>query len=413
MANTTDFIVKNGLQISSNLVVGSYALNSNITQIANGAIISGNVGIGTSTVAPGNTVAISGVAFHAGNIRIGNASTIGGILFSDGTFQNTAPSGTVNSGTAGQLTYYAGTGTAVSGNANATISAGGLTLGVAGTAAGSLSLAGATSGRVQIQTAAAAGSWAMTLPTGVGTAGYFLQTDGTSGVTTWAAAAPLASPGFTGTPTAPTATAGTSTTQLATTAFVQGLISAPWKSGNWYMPPVPTANGAPSPPNMCLFPVYVPNAVTINTLACLAGAAGTNISVNMAIYSCAQVGGAGTLVTNSLVSGTAWSPTAAYQSLQLSVNGGSGVVLLPGFYYLASQSINGASLVAATAPTSGGPHMNSALFGSTSFQTSNSDYTDLVFANTFTAGSFPSSITPSMLYNGSPSTAPLVFAKVA
>jgi hypothetical protein len=32
--------------------------------------------------------------------------------------------------------------------------------------------------------------------------------------------APLASPAFTGTPTAPTATAGTSTTQLATTAFV-------------------------------------------------------------------------------------------------------------------------------------------------------------------------------------------------
>ena len=34
--------------------------------------------------------------------------------------------------------------------------------------------------------------------------------------------ADLASPAFTGTPTAPTATAGTSTTQIATTAFVQG-----------------------------------------------------------------------------------------------------------------------------------------------------------------------------------------------
>lgn len=38
--------------------------------------------------------------------------------------------------------------------------------------------------------------------------------------TTFAAAAPLASPALTGTPTAPTAGAGTSTTQLATTAFV-------------------------------------------------------------------------------------------------------------------------------------------------------------------------------------------------
>ena len=40
-----------------------------------------------------------------------------------------------------------------------------------------------------------------------------------------AAYAPLASPALTGVPTAPTATAGTSTTQLATTAFVQGAVA--------------------------------------------------------------------------------------------------------------------------------------------------------------------------------------------
>lgn len=39
---------------------------------------------------------------------------------------------------------------------------------------------------------------------------------------TFASYAPLASPALTGTPTSPTATAGTSTTQLATTAFVMG-----------------------------------------------------------------------------------------------------------------------------------------------------------------------------------------------
>jgi hypothetical protein len=38
--------------------------------------------------------------------------------------------------------------------------------------------------------------------------------------------APLASPGLTGTPTAPTATAGTNTTQIATTAFVQSAVSS-------------------------------------------------------------------------------------------------------------------------------------------------------------------------------------------
>lgn len=38
--------------------------------------------------------------------------------------------------------------------------------------------------------------------------------------------APLASPALTGTPTAPTAASGTNTTQVATTAFVQGEISS-------------------------------------------------------------------------------------------------------------------------------------------------------------------------------------------
>jgi hypothetical protein len=38
--------------------------------------------------------------------------------------------------------------------------------------------------------------------------------------------APLASPTFTGTPSAPTATAGTNTTQIATTAFVQAAVPA-------------------------------------------------------------------------------------------------------------------------------------------------------------------------------------------
>jgi hypothetical protein len=44
---------------------------------------------------------------------------------------------------------------------------------------------------------------------------------------TWANVAPLASPTFTGTPAAPTATAGTNTTQLATTAFVTSAVGTP------------------------------------------------------------------------------------------------------------------------------------------------------------------------------------------
>ena len=55
---------------------------------------------------------------------------------------------------------------------------------------GTLRLAGNTSGYVQIQPAAAAGSWNMTLPSSGGTNNYVLKTDG-SGVTTWVDAVTL------------------------------------------------------------------------------------------------------------------------------------------------------------------------------------------------------------------------------
>jgi len=59
-----------------------------------------------------------------------------------------------------------------------------LQLGTAGTTAGVLSLAGATSGLVTLDVAAAAGTYAFTLPTSAGTNTYVLQTDG-SGNTSW------------------------------------------------------------------------------------------------------------------------------------------------------------------------------------------------------------------------------------
>ena len=59
-----------------------------------------------------------------------------------------------------------------------------LSLGTAGTKAGTLSLAGVTSGVVTLQTAAAAGTYTLTLPTSDGNANQFLKTDG-SGVLSW------------------------------------------------------------------------------------------------------------------------------------------------------------------------------------------------------------------------------------
>ena len=72
-------------------------------------------------------------------------------------------SGTVNSGNAGEIPYYASTGTAVEGNANLTIVDGALTIGVAGTEAGTLLLSGATSGTTTLAAAATA-SGTLTLP---------------------------------------------------------------------------------------------------------------------------------------------------------------------------------------------------------------------------------------------------------
>lgn len=57
-------------------------------------------------------------------------------------------------------------------------------LGLVGTL-GTLGFSGSTSGVVTVRPAAAAGTWAMTLPTSAGTANQVLQTDGT-GITSWA-----------------------------------------------------------------------------------------------------------------------------------------------------------------------------------------------------------------------------------
>lgn len=63
--------------------------------------------------------------------------------------------------------------------------------------------------------------------------------------------APIASPTFTGTPAAPTASAGTNTTQLATTAFVNALLTAAVTLTNKRIPPrigtSATNNAAPTP----------------------------------------------------------------------------------------------------------------------------------------------------------------------
>ena len=111
------------------------------------------------------------------------------VLTSNGTTASwvaPAASGTVNSGTGGQLAWYSTSSNAVSGNANLTVSAAALTIGVQGSVLGSLVLANtgsAVATTVQSSNSASA-AWTLVLPTTAGTGGQVLQTNG-SGVTSW------------------------------------------------------------------------------------------------------------------------------------------------------------------------------------------------------------------------------------
>ena len=113
VANNIDFIVKNGLQVSSNLVVGAYANSNTIVQSSNGIISSGNVGVGTSAITSGSRLMVLG-----GNINLNfNGSSTGyGIVFPDGSFQTSAStSGYSSSGSAGTV-QFAGSGGSFNGN---------------------------------------------------------------------------------------------------------------------------------------------------------------------------------------------------------------------------------------------------------------------------------------------------------
>ena len=153
----------------------------------------------------GTGAATASAAFNAlspitatGDLIIGNGTNsatrlgIGAnnyVLTSNGTTASwvaPAASGTVNSGTGGQLAWYSTSSNAVSGNANLTVSAAALTIGVQGSVLGSLALANtgsAVATTVQSSNSASA-AWTLTLPTTAGTGGQVLQTNG-SGVTSW------------------------------------------------------------------------------------------------------------------------------------------------------------------------------------------------------------------------------------
>lgn len=191
------FISASGTQSLQPLNNTSLTFNSN-TAAFGAAILVSTVSTGTApltvtsttNVANLNASSLSGATFAApGAIGGGTASTGAFTTLtttSTLTVNGVATTGTVNSGTAGRLTYYAGTGTAVSGNANFTVSGSTLTVGISGSAKGIITLPGNSSGAISIAPQAAAGTYNFNLPTTAGASGDLLTSGGGVGAAmTW------------------------------------------------------------------------------------------------------------------------------------------------------------------------------------------------------------------------------------
>lgn len=140
---------------------------------AAGATGTGNIVFATSptfTTPTLGAATASGLTLSAitGSTQCLQVNTSGVVAGSGATCGGGGGSGTVNSGTAAQLAYYASTGTAVSGTTNASITAGALTLGASGTA-GSIQMGNATSGTVTlVSVTGALGSATASFPANTG-----------------------------------------------------------------------------------------------------------------------------------------------------------------------------------------------------------------------------------------------------
>lgn len=116
-----------------------------------------NIPVGTAPGSPNNGdmwVTAGGLFFQAAGITVGPI---------------TSGNGSINSGTGGQLGYYAANGSTISGTPNATISGGALALGASGTA-GSITMGNASSGTVALQPVTGTlGTVTASLPANTGT----------------------------------------------------------------------------------------------------------------------------------------------------------------------------------------------------------------------------------------------------
>jgi hypothetical protein len=147
-------------------------------------------------------------------------------------------------------------------------------------------------------------------------------------------AAALASPGLTGTPTAPTAAANTNTTQIATTAFVHGAVPPDNSSTVWMPVPHASSSGtvfSSSANKAALFGVMLGFQKTTTQVSYYVATADTSSTTyDLGIYSGTSAGTCTLVAHTGSIAGSTAMTSGAHT---VSWTGGS-VTLQPGRYYL-------------------------------------------------------------------------------
>jgi hypothetical protein len=196
-------------------------------------------------------------------------------------------SGTVLSGTSGQIAYYPGSTNVVGGNTNATISSGTLTLGTASTTLGSIVLQGSTSGAVTLTPQAIAGTPTITYGSASGTpvvtaSSPLAITTATGNLTITGVAGEVlagSGPAFTATPTLGATSGTTGSVSLAGSSSGTVTVTVNNAAGTWSMT-LPTSGGSAGQ-----FLSTNGSGVTAWSTATGSGTVGSGNTGNLAYYS--------------------------------------------------------------------------------------------------------------------------------
>jgi hypothetical protein len=238
VANDKNFVVKNGLVVGGDITTGVTTLsliNTTATTVnAFGAATTIALGAGTGNTTVNNNLVVTGNLTVNGTTTTVNSTTISVDDKNIELGSVSSPSDTTADG--GGITLKGATDKTLNW-VNAT-DAWTSSEHIALAAGKTLLISGSSSGTATITAPAAAGTPTLTLPTANGTFARLQDHLGSFASTTSAQLAGVisdetgsgnlvfsVSPALTGTPTAPTASSGTNTTQLATTQFVQGAVA--------------------------------------------------------------------------------------------------------------------------------------------------------------------------------------------